>query len=219
MCKFLVEIKYKNSLPFCTQGYILTSVDTNSNQTMSDNDIIANIREGNALVTTHTYQLYRKEFLRWMKKKYQCQEEDAKELYQLAFLTLYNQIQSGKLISITSSIKTYLFGIGKHKFYQQQKTNARFEYQVDEKSMSLHKQENDMSEEQEKRCQWVEENLKKLGSPCREILVMVYYEKRSMEYITEKLGYKNPSTTKNQKYKCMCRLRKMLDFKAKVDDR
>ncbi|WPP51189.1 RNA polymerase sigma factor [Catalinimonas niigatensis] len=185
---------------------------------MSDNDIIANVREGNSLVTTHTYQLYRKEFIRWMKKKYHCQEDDAKELYQLAFLTFYNQIQSGKLSYITSSIKTYLFGIGKYKFYQQQKGNDRFEHDIDEKRIGAYAENSSITEEQENQYQWVEANLKKLGSPCRQILVMVYYEKRSMEYITEKLGYKNADTAKNQKYKCMCRLRKMLEFKAKVDD-
>lgn len=184
---------------------------------MSDNDIIANIREGDSLVTTHTYQLYRKEFIRWVMKKYHTEEDDARELYQLSFLTLYHQIQSGKLTHITASIKTYLFGIGKNKYYQQQKVNARFEHHVDEKTIRNHEEVDQLSEEQESQYQQVEKALNKLGPPCRQILVMVYYEKRSMEYITAKLGYKNPATAKNQKYKCMCRLRKMLEFKANID--
>lgn len=178
---------------------------------MSDNDIIKHIREGDQLVTTRTYQLYRKEFIRWVQKKYHCSEDDAKEYYQLAFFDFYNQILSGKLTHITASIKTYLFGIGKNKFYQQQRRDSRYENTLNEEKVTDDEPEINQKKEKELVYNHMEEALNKLGEPCRQILMMVYYENRSMEYITEKLGYKNAATTKNQKYKCMQRLRKMLD--------
>lgn len=184
---------------------------TNSTKPMSDNDIIKYIREGDQLVTTRTYQQYRKEFIRWVRKKYHCSEDDAKEYYQLAFFTFYNQILSGKLTHITASIKTYLFGIGKNKFYQQQREDSRYEHTLIEEQTKDYEQEIDQKKEKEHIYERMEEALNKLGEPCRQILMMVYYENRSMEYITERLGYKNAATTKNQKYKCMQRLRKMLD--------
>ncbi|MTI23147.1 sigma-70 family RNA polymerase sigma factor [Fulvivirga sp. RKSG066] len=49
-----------------------------------------------------------------------------------------------------------------------------------------------------------------LGHPCSEILKLFYYERKNMEEISINLGYKNADTVKNQKYKCLQRLRKLM---------
>jgi len=51
--------------------------------------------------------------------------------------------------------------------------------------------------------------LEKLGQPCQRIVELFYFEKKNMTEISEALGYKNPDTAKNQKCKCMARLRKL----------
>jgi RNA polymerase sigma-70 factor (ECF subfamily) len=50
-----------------------------------------------------------------------------------------------------------------------------------------------------------------LGDPCHSLLDLFYYHKNSMEEIALALNYKNPETAKNQKYKCMERLRKLVE--------
>ena len=40
---------------------------------------------------------------------------------------------------------------------------------------------------------------------------LMYYQKWSMKDIAEKFGFKNADTTKNQKYKCMQRLKKLVE--------
>jgi len=60
----------------------------------------------------------------------------------------------------------------------------------------------------------------RLGDPCRSLLDLFYYKKKSMEEIAVELNYKNAETAKNQKYKCMERLRKMVEaeqVKQQVD--
>jgi hypothetical protein len=39
----------------------------------------------------------------------------------------------------------------------------------------------------------------------------MYYHNCSIEDITKKFGYKNADTAKNQKYKCMQRLKKIVE--------
>ena len=57
-----------------------------------------------------------------------------------------------------------------------------------------------------------------LGDPCHTLLDLFYYQKKSMEDITIELNYKNSDSAKNQKYKCLERLRKLVDAeKAKLD--
>ncbi|MBI3482543.1 MAG: sigma-70 family RNA polymerase sigma factor, partial [Bacteroidetes bacterium] len=51
-------------------------------------------------------------------------------------------------------------------------------------------------------------SLDKLGEPCRSILEDYYLRNMTMEEITEKFGYTNSDNTKNQKYKCLQRLKK-----------
>jgi len=177
---------------------------------MSDNDIIAQISARNQKVTSQTYQKYRNEFVRWMKKKYRCPEEDARELYQITFFAFYDKVISGKLTHLTHSIKTYLFGIGKNKFHSFQRDNARYEYEMNEGYLSSYERQLFRPDREEK-YQQLEQAVKKLGTSCQQILLMHYYENRDMQYITDQLNYKNASTTKSQKYKCMERLRKMLD--------
>lgn len=184
---------------------------------MSDNDIIASIREGDREVESQTYQRYRTEFIRWAQKTYQCSEDDAKEVYQSAFLAFYTKVVTGNLALITSSIKSYLFGIGKNKIREHRRSGARFEYNIDEERTCDSDNDLRQKEDREAIYQRIEEAMQKLSEPQRQILIMVYYENRSMEYITEKLGYKNAASTKNQKYKCMERIRKMLETNKKID--
>jgi DNA-directed RNA polymerase specialized sigma24 family protein len=57
-----------------------------------------------------------------------------------------------------------------------------------------------------------------LGDPCHTLLDLFYYQKKSMEEITVELNYKNTDSAKNQKYKCIERLRKLVDTeKARLE--
>jgi RNA polymerase sigma-70 factor (ECF subfamily) len=50
-----------------------------------------------------------------------------------------------------------------------------------------------------------------LGQPCQQLVELFYYEKKSMEEISARLNYKNADTAKNQKCKCMARLRSLFE--------
>ena len=51
--------------------------------------------------------------------------------------------------------------------------------------------------------------LEKLGDPCKRLLLLYYKEGLSMQQIADQLGYKNSDTAKNQKCKCIVRLRNL----------
>jgi len=57
----------------------------------------------------------------------------------------------------------------------------------------------------------VERCLHLLGDPCKSLLELYYYKRLSMAEITEAMEYKNVDTTKNLKYKCIKRLRKLFE--------
>ena len=51
--------------------------------------------------------------------------------------------------------------------------------------------------------------LKLLGEPCKTIIEDFYINNRSMKEICEEFGYTNADNAKNQKYKCLQRLKKL----------
>lgn len=54
----------------------------------------------------------------------------------------------------------------------------------------------------------MKKGLEKLGEPCRELLLDFYVRNLSMQELSEKFGYTNADNAKNQKYKCLQRLKK-----------
>ena len=49
-----------------------------------------------------------------------------------------------------------------------------------------------------------------LGNPCRSILLLYYWEERSMDEIATTLGFANAETVKSKKYQCKKALEKIL---------
>ena len=49
-----------------------------------------------------------------------------------------------------------------------------------------------------------------LGDTCKKILVMFYYENRSMKDILASLEYENEQVVRNKKYKCLKQLEQMI---------
>jgi hypothetical protein len=48
-----------------------------------------------------------------------------------------------------------------------------------------------------------------LGEPCKSLLEGYYIQKKDMQQLAEMFGYTNSDNAKNQKYKCLMRLKKL----------
>jgi DNA-directed RNA polymerase specialized sigma24 family protein len=59
----------------------------------------------------------------------------------------------------------------------------------------------------------MEQSLKSLGEPCKSLLEAYYLEKKNMVDIAMDFGYTNADNAKNQKYKCLMRLKKIFSNK------
>jgi RNA polymerase sigma factor (sigma-70 family) len=178
---------------------------------MADDQIIAKIRNGGQAELGWIYEQYRGEFIHWISREFNCSSDDSKDIYQLTILIFYDNIKSGKLQHLVSSVKTYLFGIGKN-VARDNLRKLRRNTPIDE---HLWLREHLVDEPDGK----VDENLfviaKKaladLGQPCQRLVELFYYERKSMDEISLELNYKNADTAKNQKYKCMARLRSLFE--------
>ena len=57
--------------------------------------------------------------------------------------------------------------------------------------------------------QAMEKAISSLGEPCKSLLEAYYLEKKNMQEISQSFGYTNADNAKNQKYKCLMRLKKI----------
>lgn len=178
---------------------------------MSENSILKEIRSGDKKILGTVYQKFRKVFIQWAYANYRCSLEEGKEIYQLSFFIFYDNVMTGKLEEMSSSIKTYLFAIGKNKILEMQRRNSRYAYDINEHLLEMEEDNYEIIEQKEKHYSQISAGLNKLGDPCKKVLELMYYENRSMEYISSNMGYKNIDTAKNQKYKCMQRLKKLVE--------
>lgn len=180
---------------------------------MEQNLVITEIRSGNKQTLENIYTMYRKSFIEWTTKTCRISTDQALDLYQQTILTFYENIISGKLSQVKSNLRTYLFAIGKNKVYELH----RYQLRTRSSDNTMPECEDRNSDEQgnsERLLELSKVCLERLGDPCRKVLESYYYQRKSMQEIAAWLGYKNEQTAKNQKYKCLLRLREMFRQEA-----
>jgi RNA polymerase sigma factor (sigma-70 family) len=135
-------------------------------------------------------------------------EQEAKDVFQEAIIHFYERLQQVEFV-LTCKIKTYLYAVSRRlwlKRLAEQKKQVRIE---EEERFGGVADEMTELESKEKSFQAMEKALNNLGEPCRTIVEDYYLRSLTMEEITEKFGYTNADNTKNQKYKCLQRLKRI----------
>ena len=179
---------------------------------MTDADLLNLVRSGDSSGLSFVYEKYRREFINWVRKFGRCDADDACEFYQATILIFYENVSNGKLSELQSSLKTYLFGIGKNLVMHEYRKNVRRERVKAEYIIESHLVRTTQElQAEEMDLALVHRCFERIGDPCNRLLSLFYFHQKNMEEICGELGYKNPETAKNQKYKCMERLRKLVD--------
>ena len=178
---------------------------------MSDDQIIMQLRSGGQAGLGQIYEEYREEFVHWLTREFHCSMDDSKDIYQLTILIFYENVKSGKLEHLVSSVKTYLFGIGKNVLRENMRKAKRNTPINQEKWLREYLVDEPDERPDENLFAIADKVLANLGQPCQELVGMFYYERKSMEEISVRLNYKNADTAKNQKCKCMARLRLLFE--------
>lgn len=143
--------------------------------------------------------------------QYKGSEDDAKDLFQEAMIILYEKVQQGEF-DLYSKLKTFLYAICRHLWLKKQQNGSWQLALPDELAEILPGEDLNITQEhQQKDLQFtiMEQAMGNMGEPCKTILEDYYVRKMSMQEIAEKFGYTNSENAKNQKYKCLMRLKKL----------
>lgn len=140
-------------------------------------------------------------------------EDEAAEIYQQAFIILYEKLQDSSF-ELQSSAGTFLYAISRNLWLATLKARRRFaDITYSDNYSEQVSDDNEMHRiiAREKEFEAMDSSLELLGEPCKSLLKAFYHEMMSMEQIAEQMGYTNADNAKNQKYKCLQRLRKIFE--------
>jgi RNA polymerase sigma factor, sigma-70 family len=162
------------------------------------------------------FEHQRNKTLLLLQRNLSLSDDDAKDIYQEACLALYQNIQTGKLIELTSSLSTYFTSIclnkGK-KLLERCPNNISFEGAIentesDEYSTSQIETILGMGDgiTNEQRAT-MRDIVQDLPSPCEEILWGYYGDNLQMKEIAELIGFNGPDSVKSKKSQCMSKLK------------
>ncbi|WP_425393070.1 RNA polymerase sigma factor [Ekhidna sp.] len=175
----------------------------------SEREIIISIREGDQQIMEDVYFKYRKDFVNWSMGKFGISKDDALDHYQDTLTIFFEKVMNGSLSDIESSLKTYLFGIGKNKVRQQFEGEARKEKHGEglKEHYRFLAEDGDASIIFEEAKRQTAELFNSIGEGCKEILRLFYYEKRSMSEIASIMGHKNEGVSRTTKKRCLEKIR------------
>jgi RNA polymerase sigma factor (sigma-70 family) len=177
---------------------------------MNGKSVIQLIRQGDKKPLAEVYKTYRTEFVNWATSHFTCSRDEARDVYQAVIITLYDNIQSQRLVQLSGSLKTYLFAIGKYKILELRRTDNKFDRHVEAEGMEITDVHDWEKEKKENDLKTVEQAMQQLGEPCKTILELYYLHGMGLDELAKHLNYKNSDTIKNIKCRCLIKLRQLM---------
>ena len=138
--------------------------------------------------------------------------EDAKDIFQEAFIAVWRNIQMDKFSPESeSALEGYLYRIAKNKWLDHLRS-GHYKKTTAMNDAADNIGEEILPDEDVAYINAVKENFRLLGENCRQVLSRYYYQKETMKMIAAKFEW-TEATAKNNKYRCLQRLRELVKNK------
>ena len=135
--------------------------------------------------------------------------DDAKDIFQETMIVLYEKVRSGTF-ELNCLIKTYVYSVSRRLWLKRLQQMNRYGPNIENIQDTVPVEEDvDENERINDEFQAMEKAISSLGEPCKSLLEAYYLEKKNMQEIALFFGYTNAENAKNQKYKCLVRLKKI----------
>lgn len=180
-------------------------------ESMSENSLIFRLRRGERGALEEIYRSYRPSFIKWITYSHKCTEEQAIDIFQYAILSFYENVVDDVIEEMNDAgIKTYLYSIGKNKLLADTRKDSKIDFSTDYQERLLQEEIEDAIDPNDEKFSRIKQVIQELDSPCADILKLYYFNGLSFDDIAEILDYKNGSTVRNLKYKCIQRIKKLI---------
>ena len=142
--------------------------------------------------------------------------DDAKDIFQEALIVLYEKVKSGQF-ELNCQIKTYVYSVARRLWLKRLLQQNRFSIGESTEQTVAVEEDIETHEERDNEFNMMEKAMHALGEPCKSLLEAFYLQKKGMQEIAMDFGYTNADNAKNQKYKCLMRLKKLFFTQYKTE--
>jgi len=133
--------------------------------------------------------------------------DDARDIFQEAIIALYEKVQTNSFV-LTSKINTYVYSICRRLWLKRLQQMGRFTGTIENMEETIPVEEDlEIHEKRNAEFAIMDRALNSLGEPCKSLLEGYYIKKMDMQELSKAFGYTNADNAKNQKYKCLMRLK------------
>ena len=145
--------------------------------------------------------------------------DDASDIFQEVIIAFVNLVRNGRFRG-ESSIRTFLYSLTRNIWLNELKKRGRaktremnYEKLGEREERAIHS-----SLETRQLNHRLMEVLSVLGESCKKILVLYYYENKSMKEILASSDYENEQVVRNKKYKCLKKLEELIRSDSNLYD-
>jgi RNA polymerase sigma factor (sigma-70 family) len=142
--------------------------------------------------------------------KYGGDEDEAWDVFQDAVTVLFDQCKQENF-GLNCRINTYITAIARNLWLKKKARNPMVSMPEEWEVPAQADADIDGFLLKEKQYDQLHDALEALGAPCNTLLKAFYFQKKSMQEISADFGYTNAENAKNQKFKCLARLKKIFN--------
>lgn len=182
---------------------------------LSDNEIVRRIKANDRTILGELYVTNERQISGYI-KNHGGDKADIQDLLQEAIIVLWQNINAGRF-ELSAKVGTYLFAIAKNKWMAEIRRRKRLDHNIghlENKSDNSDILEEIIDDEQKS---LIANALKKLEPPCKELLLLYYFEERNMKEIAKILNFANSNVAKAKKYQCKKALEKLVMQRMKLE--
>jgi RNA polymerase sigma factor (sigma-70 family) len=178
----------------------------------SDAELIANIQAGKSMDES-IKAIYREyyHYLAWYVQKNSGTQQDAEDVFQEVVVSFIDLVKKNKFRG-ESSVKTFLYALNRHMWLNELKRRGRAtareaKYEQAKPHLIMDASYTLIINEDKNK---VYALIEQLGSNCKKILLLYYYENQSMKEILTQTDYETEQVVRNKKYKCLKQLEQLI---------
>ena len=134
--------------------------------------------------------------------------DDARDIFQEAMIVLFEKVKSGNF-ELNCQIKTYVYSVCRRLWLKRLQQMGRYSTETGNIATVPVEEEIENHEQKNAEFEMMDLAISKLGEPCKSLIEAFYLQKKNMQEIAADFGYTNADNAKNQKYKCLMRLKKI----------
>ncbi len=138
-------------------------------------------------------------------------DQDVQDIFQDALLVFYERVKSDDF-KTQAKIGTYLYTVSRNLWVNRLKKNMKLVHDDmrEERYPALTLLPKDQLTRAEENA-FVKLILNALGDDCKKVLTAAVYLDKSMKAIAQEMGYDNEQIARNKKYKCLQKLKKIIE--------